>query len=115
MRGSITFDNGSEFAQFALLGGLFSATTYLCAADASWQKGGIESANGHIRRWPPRKAELYAMTNTDIQDITVTLNLTARKCLGSVIPLDAFLAETRSNIQSRFSTRLGRRAWPCPP
>lgn len=109
MRGSITFDNGTEFAQHALLRGLLSATTYFCDAYASWQKGGIENANGRIRRWLPRKAELDAMTSADIQDIAMTLNLTPRKCLGYRTPVEAFLAELGSDIQIRFSTRVALR------
>ena len=38
-----------------LLRGMLSATTYFCDAYASWQKGGIENANGRIRRWLPRR------------------------------------------------------------
>jgi hypothetical protein len=37
---------------------MLSATTYFCDAYASWQKGGIENANGRIRRWLPRGADL---------------------------------------------------------
>jgi IS30 family transposase len=54
MRGSVTFDNDTCFARHMLLRGMLSATTYFCDAYASWQKGGIENANGRIRRWLPR-------------------------------------------------------------
>ena len=50
MRGSVTFDNGGEFARHAMLRGLLSATTYFCDAYASWQKGGVENTNGRLRR-----------------------------------------------------------------
>ena len=46
LRGSITFDNGGEFARHALLRDMLSATTYFCDAYASWQKGGVENTNG---------------------------------------------------------------------
>ena len=48
LRGSITFDNGGEFARHALLRDMLSATTYFCDAYASWQKGGVENTNGRI-------------------------------------------------------------------
>ena len=51
MRGSVTFDNDTCFARHMLLRGMLSATTYFCDAYASWQKGGVENANGRIRRW----------------------------------------------------------------
>ena len=62
MRGSITFDNDTCFARHTLLRGMLSATTYFCDAYASWQKGGIENANGRIRRWLPRGTDLDAIS-----------------------------------------------------
>ena len=62
MRRSMTFDNGTEFARHSLLKDALNLATYFCDAYASWQKGGIENANGHIRRWLPR--------NTDLDDLS---------------------------------------------
>jgi hypothetical protein len=90
MRGSVTFDNDTCFARHMLLRGLLSATTYFCDAYASWQKGGVENANGRIRRWLPRSADLDAVSEQDIQEIAMTINLTPRKCLGYKSPLEAF-------------------------
>jgi IS30 family transposase len=73
MRGSITFDNDTCFAHHALLRGMLGATTYFCDAYASWQKGGVENANGRIRRWLPRRADLDALEEDDIQEIAMTL------------------------------------------
>lgn len=102
MRGSITFDNGTEFAHHSLLQGMLSATTYFCDAYASWQKGGVENTNGRIRRWLPRSADLDAMTDADIQDIAMTINMTPRKCLGFRSPVEAFLEELGKNVSLRF-------------
>ena len=104
MRGSITFDNGTEFAQHALLRSLLSATTYSCDAYASWQKGGIENTNGRIRRWLPRSTDLDEVSDQDIQDIqdiAMTLNLTPRKCLGYRTPVEAFLSELGKDVRIR--------------
>ncbi len=115
MRGSITFDNDTTFARHNLLRGLRGATTYFCDAPksplwASWQKGGIENANGRIRRWLPRTADLDAMTEGDIQEIAMTLNLTSRKCLGFKSPVEAFLAELGKDVDIRFHRHLALRA-----
>lgn len=109
MRGSITFDNGTEFAQHALLRGLLSATTYFCDAYASWQKGGIENANGRIRRWLPRKTSLDDITDADIQEIAMTINLTPRKCLGYNTPVEAFLAELGKDVRISFNSAVALR------
>lgn len=47
-------------------------------AYTSWQEGGVEKANGRIRRWLSRTIDLDAMTETDIQEIAMTLNVDRR-------------------------------------
>jgi IS30 family transposase len=103
MRGSITFDNDTCFARHTLLRGMLSATTYFCDAYASWQKGGIENANGRIRRWLPRGTDLDALDEADIQEIAMTINLTPRKCLGYRCPVEAFLSELGKDLEIRFA------------
>jgi IS30 family transposase len=46
LRKSITFDNDTAFAQHARLQTMCAMTTWFCDAYASWQKGGVENANG---------------------------------------------------------------------
>ena len=57
-RRSITFDNDTAFAQHALLRTMRAMTTWFCDAHASWQKGGVENANGRLRRWLPRQIDI---------------------------------------------------------
>ena len=82
LRRSITFDNDTAFAQHALLRTMRDMTTWFCDAYASWQKGGIENANGRLRRWLPRHLDIDRTSDQDIQEIVLTTNLTPRKCLG---------------------------------
>ncbi len=110
MRGSVTFDNDTAFARHTLLRSMLSATTCFCDAYASWQKGGVENANGRLRRWLPRKTDLDTMTDADIQEIAMTLNLTPRKCLGFRSPLEAFLGELGKQVDIRFHGRVALRA-----
>ena len=58
LRRSITFDNDTAFAQHGLLSTMRDMTTWFCDAYASWQKGGIENANGRLRRWLPRQLDI---------------------------------------------------------
>lgn len=109
MRGSITFDNDTAFARHALLRGMLRATTYFCDADASWQKGGVENANGRLRRWLPRGTDLDAMDDEDIQEIAMTLNLTPRKWLGFRSPVEVFLGELGKQVDIRFHRRAALR------
>ena len=104
MRGSVTFDNDTCFARHQYLRNMLSATTYFCDAYASWQKGGIENANGRIRRWLPRGTDLDEVEEDEIQDIAMTINLTPRKCLGYRSPVEAFLADLGKDVQIRFAS-----------
>jgi len=58
LRRSITFDNDTAFAQHGLLRTMRDMTTWFCDAYASWQKGGVENANGRLRRWLPRHLDI---------------------------------------------------------
>ena len=93
LRKFITFDNDTAFAQHALLRTMRAMTTWFCDAYASWQKGGVENANGRLRRWLPRQIDIDHVSDEEIQDIVITANLTPRKCLGFKTPFQAILKE----------------------
>ena len=78
-------------------------TTWFCDAYASWQKGGVENANGRLRRWLPRHLDIDRTSDQDIQEIVLTTNLTPRKCLGFNTPFQALLAELGKDVQICFS------------
>ena len=77
--------------------------TYFCDAYASWQKGGIENANGRLRRWLPRQTNLDDVSDEDIQEIVMTYNLTPRKCLGYKTPLQALFSERGKDVRLSFA------------
>ena len=104
LRKSITFDNDTAFAQHALLRTMRAMTTWFCDAYASWQKGGVENANGRLRRWLPRQIDIDQMSDEEIQDIVITANLTPRKCLGFKTPFQAILKELGKDVQIRFAS-----------
>jgi IS30 family transposase len=103
LRKSITFDNDTAFAQHGLLRSMRDMTTWFCDAYASWQKGGIENANGRLRRWLPRHLDIDGVSDEEIQSIVLTANLTPRKCLGFKTPFQIIIAELGKDVQIRFS------------
>ena len=103
LRKSITLDNDTAFAQHALLKTMCAMTTWFCDAYASWQKGGVENANGRLRRWLPRQIDIDKVSDEEIQDIILTANLTPRKCLGFKTPFQAILKELGKDVQIQFS------------
>ena len=62
-RRTVTFDNGTEFAEFALHYRLhdLGIETFFCDTHSPWQKGGVENAIGRLRRTLPRKTDLAAL------------------------------------------------------
>jgi IS30 family transposase len=103
LRSSITFDNDTAFARHGLLASACAMTTWFCDAYASWQKGAVENANGRLRRDLPRDLDLDALGDAELQEIVLTHNLTPRKCLGFLTPLQALLKELGKDVQIRFA------------
>ena len=103
LRSSVTFDNDTALARHGLLASACAVTTWFCDAYASWQKGAVENANGRLRRDLPRDLDLDALTDAELQEIVLTHNLTPRKCLGFLTPLQALLGELGRDVQIRFA------------
>ena len=103
LRQSITFDNDTAFARHGWLREALDMATYFCDAYASWQKGGVENANGRLRRWLPRQANLDDVSDEDMAEIVMTYNLTPRKCLGYCTPLQALFSELGRDVRLRFA------------
>jgi IS30 family transposase len=89
---TITFDNGSEFAQHHQLNKL-GIKTYFCDVKSPWQKGGIENAIGRLRAFLPRKTDLAELNNQDIEKVVAHYNHTPRKCLGYKTPAQVFIKQ----------------------
>ena len=103
LRSSITFDNDTAFARHGLLASACAMATWFCDAYASWQKGAVENANGRLRRDLPRDLDLDALGDAELQEIVLTHNLTPRKCLGFLTPLQALLGELGKDVRIRFA------------
>jgi IS30 family transposase len=103
LRQSITFDNDTAFARHTLLREALDMATWFCDAYASWQKGGIENANGRLRRWLPRQTNIDNLADEDLQEIIMTYNLTPRKCVGYLTPIQALFHELRRDVRLRFA------------
>jgi transposase, IS30 family len=103
LRASVTFDDDTAFARHGLLASACAMTTWFCDAYASWQKGAAENANGRLRRDLPRDLDLDALTDAELQEIVLTHNLTPRKCLGFLTPVQALLQELGRDVRIRFA------------
>ena len=73
-RKSITFDNGGEFANHDAVAKELCLETYFCDPYSSWQKGGVEHANGRLRRDLPRWINLKTMDKEDFDEVIENYN-----------------------------------------
>ena len=90
LRRTITFDNGTEFALHHSLREPLGIQTFFCDPHAPWQKGGIENANGRLRRRLPRKTDLATLSPEKLHHLALLYNHTPRKCLGFQTPAEVF-------------------------
>jgi IS30 family transposase len=88
-RQTVTFDNGTEFAQHYQLHQL-DTQTFFCDTYSPWQKGGIENAIGRMRRGLPRKTDLATLSETRFEQLVQLYNNTPRKCLDYRTPAEVF-------------------------
>ena len=99
----ITFDNGGEFAKYMDLAQLVKAKTFFCDTYASWQKGGIENMNGRLRRDLPRLTKIKNIQDQDLKQRNLNYNMTPRKSLGGLSPMDALAKHLNKDILFLFS------------
>jgi transposase, IS30 family len=90
MRKTVSFDNGTEFAEHHRLHKALGVQTFFCDPHSPWQKGGVENSIGRLRRSLPRKTDLKSLTEADIKRYVQRLNNTPRKCLDFKTPAEAF-------------------------
>jgi IS30 family transposase len=90
LRKTITFDNGTEFAQHYKLTQQLGIQTFFCDTHSPWQKGGIENAIGRMRRPLPRKTDLATVDPKTLDACVAAYNNTPRKCLGFRSPAEVF-------------------------
>jgi IS30 family transposase len=98
-RKTITFDNGGEFADHEKLNKI-NCKTFFCDPYASWQKGGLEHANGRIRRFLPKNTDLSTVSHKDIDNIQRKINNMPMKCLNFQTPTEVFL----NNLNKRCTS-----------
>ena len=98
-RQSVTFDNGGEFADHEKLHAI-ECKTFFCDPYASWQKGGLEHANGRIRRFLPKNTQLDEISHAEVDRIQRLLNNMPMKCLNYQTPTEVFLNNIKTSCTS---------------
>ncbi len=108
LRRTITFDNGTEFAEHLALTEHLRMRTFFCDPYSPWQKGAVENAIGRLRRFLPRKTNLNTLDDKALQACIAAYNNTPRKCLGFKTPAEVLSAQPlHFELESTPSLRSG--------
>ena len=87
---TITFDNGTEFANHQTIADELPVSVYFADPYAAYQRGSNEQVNGLIRRYLPKGTSFKDLTPEKLQEITDSINNRPRKCLGYRTPNEVF-------------------------
>ena len=87
---TITFDNGTEFHNYALLEERFPIKVYFATPYHSWERGSNENFNGLLRQYLPKGTCMRSLTQAQCDQIVDDLNNRPRKRLGFNTPADLY-------------------------
>jgi len=86
LRGSMTYDRGSEMAEHPIMSKELALDVYFADPHAPWQRGSNENTNGLIRQFLPKGHNLSTYSQNDLDYIAWLLNTRPRKRFGFQTP-----------------------------
>jgi len=90
-RGSITYDNGTEFTEHELTGRALGTEIYFALPYHSWERGTNENWNGLLRQFFPKGMAFATLTQQDVEQAVHNLNHRPRKRLNYLTPHEVFV------------------------
>ena len=94
LKGSITYDNGTENALHELTNKILGLKSYFCNPYHSWEKGTVENRIGMVRRFYPKKTDWKNISQWDLNKVMRFINNRPMKCLGFKTPFQVLVALT---------------------
>jgi transposase, IS30 family len=88
LRRTITWDRGSEMANWQDIALQLQAPVYFCDPHSPWQRGTNENTNRLLRFWFEKSTDLRVHTKDDLKRIQDTLNKRPRPTLDLDTPAD---------------------------
>lgn len=81
LRRSLTWDRGREMAEHERITAALEMPIYFCAPHHPWQRGTNENANGLLRQYLRKNADLRSFTQNDLNRVAARLNERPRRVL----------------------------------
>ncbi|SDH81482.1 Transposase and inactivated derivatives, IS30 family [Arthrobacter subterraneus] len=97
LRGSLTWDQGSEMALHKAFSLATDMDVYFCDPASPWQRGSNENTNGLLRQYFPKGTDLNAYGPEDLEHVAQQLNSRPRKTLNWDTPAQRLHALLTSN------------------
>ena len=92
---SLTWDHSKEMAEHARSTADTGVPVYFCDPRSPWQRASNDNANGLLRQYLPRTADLRRFGQADLDRIAAELNGRPRQILGFKTPLQVLAAMLR--------------------
>lgn len=92
-RHSITFDNGTEFADCHLVENSHGTSLYFADPGCPHQRGTNENTNGLLRQFFPKGLDFRTVTPQEMRRVETLMNDRPRRCLGYRTPKEVFLEQ----------------------